>query len=361
MKVIRAQNKYWVSQFYEYPIFLNRDDPNFISPLISDVSANFTTAKEGDSAFFLAIDENKIIGRIAAFYPVDNNKGGLGFFDCIEDESVAFALFDTAIEWLTSAGFSEITAPVNFGQRDQFWGLLIESEGLPLYQENYHKKYYQSFFENYGFHRLYKQLTFECDLKVFNADRLMPLYQRSLQKGYSYRSIDLEEMESQAHDIASVYNEAWKHQDFFKPLQVSEILKMFRSIRFMLDPSLITLAYFGNEPVGIFASIPEINPYLKNFKGKIGWIGKLQLWLNIKLNPPSQAKGLIFGIVPEARNKGVDAGLIYATFNRMSAKRPYNEFFLSWIGDFNGPMLRLMEKIGARVVKTHFTYGFGKI
>jgi hypothetical protein len=41
--------------------------------------------------------------------------------------------------------------PINFGERDKFWGLLTEGFIEPLFGMNYNFPYYKDLFENYGF------------------------------------------------------------------------------------------------------------------------------------------------------------------------------------------------------------------
>jgi hypothetical protein len=361
MLILQVANKRQYQLFYDFHIRLYSDDPNFICPLRKDLKSILEKRdKRHQTALFIAMEEQEVVGRIAAFYPVDLNKGGIGFFECVQQKEVAFALFETAIGWLNSQGFDECIGPVNFGQRDQYWGLLVDAHSPPLFQENYHKPYYAKYFEDYGFQLSYKQFTFLIELEHLDLDRLKRLYERSISNGATYQTLNRKLLEKQATDLAYVYNEAWKHQDFFKPLDKTDLIKSFKAMRHVMDDQLITLAYLNGEPAGIFASIPEINPYLKNAHGKMNWIRQVKLILKLRLNPPKSAKGLIFGIIPTARNKGMDASLILNTFQNIKEHSKYNRFYLSWVGDFNVGMLKMMDQIGARVDKVHHTYKFRK-
>ncbi len=86
---------------------------------------------------------HKPVGRIAAFidYEIARNNeqptGGVGFFECINSPEAATQLFDTAKEWLQQRGMEALDGPINFGDRDRWWGLLVEAtthqllHGLP--------------------------------------------------------------------------------------------------------------------------------------------------------------------------------------------------------------------------------------
>ena len=46
--------------------------------------------------------------------------------------------------------------PINFGERDKFWGLLIEGFSEPLYAMNYNAPYYKELFEKTSFFSIQK-------------------------------------------------------------------------------------------------------------------------------------------------------------------------------------------------------------
>jgi hypothetical protein len=49
--------------------------------------------------------------------------GAMGFFECINDKEAAFILFDACKNWLSERGMEAMDGPVNFGDRDRWWGL----------------------------------------------------------------------------------------------------------------------------------------------------------------------------------------------------------------------------------------------
>ncbi|MDP4588198.1 MAG: hypothetical protein NWS86_08455, partial [Flavobacteriales bacterium] len=78
--------------------------------------------------------------------------GGMGFFDCIDNQEAANLLFETCKKWLNEQGAEAMDGPINFGEKDRFWGLLVENfTDLSSYALNYNPDYYVRLFENYGF------------------------------------------------------------------------------------------------------------------------------------------------------------------------------------------------------------------
>ncbi|MFT4022296.1 MAG: hypothetical protein QM664_00770 [Flavihumibacter sp.] len=86
--------------------------------------------------------------------------GGIGFFECINNQAAADKLFTQAQAWLTENGMTAMDGPINFGERDKWWGLVVQGFQPPLYCMNYNQPYYRELFENYGFQPFYQQICF---------------------------------------------------------------------------------------------------------------------------------------------------------------------------------------------------------
>ena len=102
-----------------------------------DINSAFSKVKnkafrKGDAIRWLLTDNGEVIGRIAAFYSntTAENKGlkvgGCGFFECINNQEAANLLFDTAKNWLIEKGYNSMDGPINFGERDKWWGCLYK-------------------------------------------------------------------------------------------------------------------------------------------------------------------------------------------------------------------------------------------
>lgn len=89
--------------------------------------------------------------------------------------------FDRCREWLEARGMEAMEGPVNFGERNEWWGLLVDGFVQPNYGMPYTHKYYIKFFEEYGFLDYFKQYTYRTRLVmeslskvvVWKSDRLL--------------------------------------------------------------------------------------------------------------------------------------------------------------------------------------------
>ncbi len=175
MVLIEVNNAITGKQFLEVPKVLYKNDPFWVCPLDMEIENIFNPEKNscfehGDARrWILKTQEGELAGRIAAFY--DKNKcfhnpqptGGIGFFECINDQSSANLLFDTAKDWLTSQGMAAMDGPINFGENFVNWGLLVEGFMQQGYGMPYNFPYYRQLFEEYGFKTYFEQYCFHDD------------------------------------------------------------------------------------------------------------------------------------------------------------------------------------------------------
>ena len=178
MNFIEVNSRKTIREFHKVPKTIYKNDPHWVPHLIQDIEAVFDQKKNkffrhGEAVRWILKDDNGLlIGRVAAFVYQKTAKsfkqptGGMGFFECINDPKVAFALFDKCKAYLEKKGMEAMDGPINFGEKDKYWGLTIENFSLPAYYgQNYNPEYYVKFFEDYGFKVYYEQFIFHRSVK----------------------------------------------------------------------------------------------------------------------------------------------------------------------------------------------------
>src|SRR5690606_13252555 len=263
MKIIEVNSDALARHFIEMAPNFYHKDPTYIRPLDADVAAVFDSAKntaftEGRCIRWLLQDnQGKWIGRIAAFYTQDTRSnyeqptGGCGFFECINDRSAASMLFDTAKKWLQEQGLEAMDGPVNFGDRDKWWGLLVDGFHEPCYQCNYNPPYYQQLFESYGFQTYFKQYTYwrsvRDELDKNYADRAGRILAN---RGYTFDHIYKNNLQKAAQDFRIVYNKGWAKHAGVGEISEDQADNLMKNMKAIIDPKLIWFAYYKSEPVG---------------------------------------------------------------------------------------------------------------
>jgi RimJ/RimL family protein N-acetyltransferase len=372
--IVEVKGKRMIREFLMLPIRLYKNEKNWIRPLNRDIESVFDPKKNkhfrhGEAIrWILKNPENETIGRIAAFIDRkiaeknDQPTGGIGFFECINDRNAAFMLFDKCKEWLQERGMEAMDGPVNFGDRDRWWGLLVEGFYEPNYCMPFNFLYYKDLFEAYGFKNYFNQYTYHTPITDEGFDDTIRRKAERIARNprYSFRHSSKKNMDIIASEFSIIYNKAWAKFPGVKEITKTHANILLKNVKPMFDEHLFWFGYYNKEPIAFFLMLPEINQIIKYLNGKLDMIGKIKFLYHKKIKKTcTKVFGLIFGIIPEHQGKGIEAAVIIA-FSKMacSSKFPYREIEMNWIGDFNPTMMRVVERIGAKVRKTHVTYRY---
>lgn len=361
MHIIPVNDKATHQLFMSIPLIIYKNDKKWIRPLDKDVEEVFDTKKNKAFRFgkierwILMNDEGDLIGRIAAFVNKKyKNKGdeipvgGMGFFECINNQDAADLLFNNAKHWLINEGMQAMDGPINFGERDKWWGLVTEGFIEPLYGMNYNPPYYKTLFENYGFKCFYEQICVGMNVKKPLQPKIWERHDIvEKDPAFSARFLKKSQLVDYAADFTEVYNKAWAGHGGLKQLTLEQVVIMFKKMKPVMDERILWFAYHNEKPIAIFINLPDLNQWFKHLNGKFGLLHKLYFLLLKTFKPNKKFTGLVFGIVPEFQGMGVDAYIIAESAKVLQANNVhYTDYEMQWIGDFNPKMLNIAQNLG---------------
>jgi len=124
IKIKTVRSKKDLRQFIKMAWPLYKDNPHWVPPLISEMEATLTPGRNpfwenAERELFLAFKDEKIVGRIAAIVSRKHNElykektGFFGFYESMDDQEIAHALYGTAAQWLASRGMTHMRGPMN--------------------------------------------------------------------------------------------------------------------------------------------------------------------------------------------------------------------------------------------------------
>ncbi len=361
MQLIPVKDSITATQFIRVAVELYKNDPTWIRPLDKDINEVFDPKKNKAFRFgeaerwILKNEEGELIGRIAAFVNKKyKNKGddvpvgGIGFFECINSQQAADLMIDNAKHWLIQKGMEAMDGPINFGERDKWWGLVTKGYDEPLYCMNYNPPYYVDLFENYGFKLFFNQVCFGLDPKAPLEKKIHDrhsVYDNNPE--FSSKHIKKDQLEKFAIDFTTIYNKAWAGHGGLKQMAKEQVLLLFNKMKPVMDEILIWFAYHKEEPIAMFVNIPDLNQWFKHLNGKFDLYHKLKfLWIK-KFKPNKKFSGVVFGVVPEWQGKGIDAYVIGESAKVIQQPNVhYTAYEMQWIGDFNPKMMNVAESLG---------------
>lgn len=373
MQLIEVTNASYAKDFIQVNVLMNGFNPNYIRPLDNEVNDVFDPSKNKNYKYgetkrwILKDDSGKLIGRIAAFTHLKYiNKGtefltgGIGFFDCIDDQDAANKLFDAAKQWLQNKGMEAMDGPINFGDRDKWWGLMVEGfDKEPMYGMPFNPPYYEKLFEGYNFQNFYNQYWYSMRVDDPLPERFAERHAKFKAKpGYEARHISIKNLEKHAEEFTTVYNAAWAQHGEAKEITKEQVLKLFNKMKPIMDERMIWFAYYKDEPIAMFINIPDLNQYFKHFNGKFGLLQKLQLLWFKKKGICKKLTGLAFGVVPKYQSLGIDSFMIKECALLVQNKGWYESYEMGWAGDWNPKMLNIYKSLGGNQSRRMVTYRY---
>lgn len=350
--------------FIRLPWAIYRDNPAWVPPLVDDQRKFFDKARNpffrhARGQLFLAYRDDQVAGRISAHVDDNHNKfheercGFFGFFESINDQGVATALFDAAKDWIKAQGMTMMRGPFNFTTNDTV-GLLIDAfDSPPVIEMTFNPAYYPALYEGYGLAKTMDLYAYYFEPAKMDHERIRMLGRRVERKGITFRSIDISKFEDEVKIFKHVYNHAWAKNWGFIPLTEEEIEHIARNFKSIIDPALIIFAFDGDQPVGALWALPDYNVVIKKLNGKMGPIEILKFML-LK-GTIRHARVMTAGVVRDYQKRGIEAGLVARLFEN-GVKKGYTSSELSWVLENNVMMNRLAEAVGARIYKTYRVY-----
>jgi GNAT superfamily N-acetyltransferase len=311
---------------------------------------------------FMAYRDDKPVGRISAH---ENNQhlkvykddaGFFGFFECINDQETANALFGAASNWLREKGLKTMRGPASFSVNDEI-GLLIDSfDKPPVLMMTYNPPYYVDLIEGYGFRKaqdLWSYLIFD---ENGIPDTVYRLAETALNDpNLVVRTVDMKNFGREVERAKKVYNRAWAENWGSVPMTDEEFDRLAKELKLVLDPDLAFIAEYNGEPVGISITLPDMNQAIKYANGRLFPFGLLKiLWKKRKIET---VRVLIMGVLKEYRYRGIDSVFYVRTYEN-GVKKGFKKGELSWILESNRVMNRILKKMGAKVYKTYRIYDF---
>ena len=378
MKIVEVITKQDKKEFIDFPKELYKTDPFWVSPLDSGIESVFDpeknhTYRHGEAIRWILKDDNgQTTGRIAAFIDRIRSSanrqptGGIGFFEVIESKEAAFRLFNVAREWHISHGMAAMDGPINFGENDTNWGLLVDGFMQQAFGMPYHKRYYRSFFEEYGFKNYFEQYSYHREVRGLDKkivqfpERFMKIAEwLSKRPGYSFHHFEFGRKEKYVKDITEIYNTTWSvFKEDFTPLDPAFLEESLEKARLIIDEKLIWFAYFNDKPIAFFVLFPDLNQILKHFNGKLHLFNLIRFFYYRATHEMTRMRAVVGGVHPTHQNSGVESAIFLHLYEVFKKKPWFRELELSWVGDFNPKMMAIYEALGAKKAKTHITYRF---
>lgn len=318
--------------FVKFPFQLYKNSKYWVPPIISEELTTFDknvnpVFKDAEARFFLAYQNNEVVGRVAAiinWLEVNGQnvkKMRFGWFDTIDDVNVTKALLEKVHEIGKANALEYIEGPVGFSNLDKV-GILTEGFDQIGSMITWHNHpYYAEHFKTLGYDvaKSYSENVMEFkNIKPEFFYRIQELikkrYQLSALNFTSTKDIlpytdEMFDVFSKSHAVLSSFVEINQEQrDYFKKKFLGFLNPEY--VKFVVDKD--------NKLVAFGIVTPSYAKALQKMNGKLFPFGIFHL-----LKAKKHAKSVTFyliGVLPEYQNKGVTA-IIFNEFHNTFAEK----------------------------------------
>ena len=361
----RAQKK----QFVRLPWKLYAGDPNWIPPLLGNHQEllgyrSHPFHDDAEMQTFLAVRNGQVCGRIAATIHHAHNRryhekrGFFGFFESIDDEHVAGALFDTARDWLAERGMHAIRGPMNPSFNYEM-GLLVKGfESPPTFMMTYNPPYYADLIEGWGFEKVRDMYAFlgHVDMVDTLDQKLWFVVEEATRRfDIKLRPIDTGRFEEEVRLFLNIYNEANGNHWGFAPLSDAEIVKMANGMKQLIVPDLTTMAEVDGKTVGTIFGMLDYNPRIKQIQGRLFPTGFLRILMGRK--KIKRIRMLAAHVRPEFQRWGLGLVLANSVWQRVK-HWGIEEVEFSWVMECNKLSRGTLERAGVPRPNTYRLYDY---
>lgn len=353
--------------FLQYPWKQYAGDPIWIPPLRGYQKEQVGYAKNpfydrNEIQTFLALRGGEVCGRIAAILNVGHNEhhkeniGFWGFFESIDDQEVADALFSAVRDWFAERGIHQLRGPTNPSLNSEI-GLLIEGfDTSPYFMMTYNPPYYEGLVEGSGFRKSQDLYAYWGSIDMLPAvlERLTPICEQIIERfEVNVRSLDKTRFREDVEAFVTVYNRAMSNTWGFVPMTKEEVQHQAKGLRQLMVPELAIAAEIGGQIVGACFALLDFNPRIKEINGRLFPFGFWKLLSNKRAI--KRLRLISTNVIPEYQLHGIGLVLMSGIVPK-ALEWGMEEAEFSWVLESNSFSRGSLEKGGAKRTKTYRIY-----
>lgn len=304
-----------------------------------------------------------MVGRIAAIHNRLHNEvhgdrvGFFGFFECVNDFTVAGPLIERAAAWIRERGLDTLRGPMSFSVNDEC-GLLVQGFETPnTLMMPHNPPYYLPLLEAAGLAKAKNLICLQGgspEAPVTPPERTARAVDLILRRyGLTVRPLDLKRFDDEVETIKRLYNACWEKNWGFVPMTEAEIDHLAAQFRPVVLPTLVPFVETADgTPIGFGLALPDLNEALRHNRSGAMFPAALGMLWKLRTRKLTRARILLLGILPEWRGKGVDAALYHWIWTR-SAERNIGWGEAGWLLEDNVGILQGLAKAGFSPYKTY--------
>lgn len=220
---------------------------------------------------FLCYCDNNVVSRCAVTIYPEKDEAYIGFFDSEDNIEAVKTIMEAAENFARKNGIRKLTGPVDAS----FWiGYRMKSDKFDeerFFSEPYGKEYYPRLWKASGYEisevyvsNIYKKLSKNEE----DDENYIKRYNFLTKKGYNIVSPSKEDWDKVIGEVYTLLIKLYSDFPVFSHITEEEFREMYKSLKTILDFSMVKLGYKNDKLVGFFIGVPD---YRNRLCGNIGF------------------------------------------------------------------------------------------
>ncbi|MEE0060714.1 MAG: hypothetical protein UE295_07800, partial [Acutalibacteraceae bacterium] len=229
-----------------------------------------TLSKYFSFTAFVCYFNEKAVARCAVTIYPNKDEAYLGFFDSEDNSTAVKAMVDVAENFARENGIKKLIGPVDAS----FWiGYRMKSDKFDenrYFSEPYGKEYYPRLWKKIGFEisetyvsNIYKRFS----KKEEHDPTYIKRYNFFIRKGYHIVSPKKQDWNKAIGDVYKLLIKLYSDFPVFSYITEEEFRELYKSLKLILDFSMVKFVYKNDTMVGFFITVPD---YRNKLYGKLG-------------------------------------------------------------------------------------------
>lgn len=324
IEIKEVKTRKQAKQFLDFPLKLYKGNPCYIPPLYANekklFGGNHDYCDQAESVFYLAYKDGKVAGRISGILQIasnekwDQQRVRFTRFDCIDDQSVASALFAAVEAWAKEKGMKELVGPLNYSDMERE-GLLVEGfDQLNTFEEQYNYDYYEKLIKGYGFEQEVEWVEYRLTApEPEYMEKMKRITDKAMERGgfhFGEAKNTKDFLKKYADDFFRIIDETYG--PIYGTVPFTEKMKksIMKDFGLIINLKYVAVILDRNEkPVCFGLCFPGFGKALQKSGGKLTLPTLFKVLRAIK--KPESIDLALIGILPEYRHTGISHAMFY--------------------------------------------------
>jgi hypothetical protein len=316
---------------------LYKENPNWVPPLINDEIETIDpdlnpVYQNANASFFLAYQDEKIVGRIAAIVnwievkEIKKSKVRFGWFDVIDNINVTKSLIDCVIKFGKDHNLDSVEGPLGFSNLDKA-GLLIKG-----YEEQntmitlYNHPYYSEHLKKLGFNEAAKWVEYEIKIDDFESSpEKVKRFSKLIMERYNLTLLNFKNRKAiipYVDQMFELLDKTYNKLQSYVPIQDYQIENYKKRFLKFINPDFIKCIIDQQGKLICFSiTMPSFTGALKKVNGKLTLFNSIHILKAMYFN--KRASFYLIGVRPDYQNKGITA-IIFNEMQKLFNKQNIN-------------------------------------